>query len=142
MSRYFNDRIPLDIVLVLESCIITDEIRKSLFSILDDKDPNPNGYTCSSKEIIGRDFITTVRYFFDSSTLLRCVNATRIVLLPKIMTLTTMNDFRSIPCCNVMYKYIFKVIMNGLKGIFPVIIGPTQTAFVLGRKISNVILLT
>jgi len=142
VSRYFNDRIPLDIVLVLESCIITDEIKKSLFSIPDDKDPNLNGYTCSSKEIIGRDFITVVRFFFNSSTLPRCVNATRIVLLPKITTLITMNDFRSIPCCNVMYKCIFKVIMNRLKGIFPIIIGPTQTTFVIGRKISNVISLT
>jgi hypothetical protein len=28
-------------------------------------------------DIIGKDFITVVRYFFDSYTLPRCVNATR-----------------------------------------------------------------
>ncbi|KAJ6949596.1 hypothetical protein NC651_003548 [Populus alba x Populus x berolinensis] len=61
MSWYFNDKIPLDIVLVLESCIITDEIKESIFFILDDKDPNLNDYTRSLKEIIGRDFIVTVR---------------------------------------------------------------------------------
>ncbi|KAJ6965814.1 hypothetical protein NC652_003634 [Populus alba x Populus x berolinensis] len=61
VSQYFNDKIPLDIVLVLKSCIITDKIKESLFFIPDDKDPNPNGYTRSSKEIIGRDFIVIVR---------------------------------------------------------------------------------
>jgi hypothetical protein len=53
-----------------------------------------------------------------------------------------MNNFRLISSCNVMYKSISKVIVSRLKKIFLDVIGPTQTAFVPGRKISDVILLT
>jgi hypothetical protein len=45
-------------------------------------------------------------------------------LVPKIESLTTMNDFRPISCYNMMYKYIYKVIGSRLKGIFPDVIGP------------------
>jgi len=83
-----------------------------------------------------------VKCFFYSSTLLRCVNAIRIALALKVETPTTMNDFRTISCCNVMYKYISKVIMNRLNEIFLKIIGPTQNAFVLRRQIFDAILLT
>ena len=71
-----------------------------------------------------------------------CINATRIVLVPKVETLTTMDDFRHISCCNVMYKYISKVIVNRLKGIFSDVIRPAQIVFVPERQISNAILLT
>jgi hypothetical protein len=70
-----------------------------------------------------------VRYFFYFSTLLKCVNATKIFLVLKVETLTTMNNFRPISCCNMMYKCISKVIMNRSKGIFPEVIGLVQTIF-------------
>ena len=53
-----------------------------------------------------------------------------------------MNNFRPISSCNVMYKYISKVIVSRLKGIFLNVIGPPQTTFISGRKISDAILLT
>jgi hypothetical protein len=74
--------------------------------------------------------------------LLKCVNATKIFLVLKVETPTTMNDFRPISCCNMMYKCISKVIMNRSKGIFPEVIGLVQTIFFSGRQISDVILLT
>ena len=60
--------------------------------------------------------------FFYFPILLGCVNATKIVLVMKIETPTTMNDFKLISYCNIMYKYISKVIVNRLKGIFPEVI--------------------
>jgi hypothetical protein len=81
--------------------------------------------------------------FFYSSTLLRSVNATKIALVPKVETSTTINDFRPISyCCNVKYKCISKVIVNRLKRIFLEVIGSVQTVFVPGRKIFDSILLT
>jgi hypothetical protein len=55
-----------------------------------------------------------MKYFFEFSTFLRCVNATRIALVLKVENLVTMNDFKPISCCNVMYKCISKVIMSKL----------------------------
>jgi len=112
----------------LESCITIDEIKEALFFIQDVKTPSLDSYTSlffkKSWDISSRDCITVVRYFFDTNTLHRCVNAIRIALVPKIEVSTIMKDFRPISYYNVMYKYISKVIVSRLKGIFPNVIGP------------------
>lgn len=94
------------------------------------------------RDIVSKDFIAITRYFFPSYAIPRCINATRIVLVSKIENLVTINDFKPISCCNMMYKCIFKVIMSRLKRIFPNFICPAHTTFVPGRRISGVILLT
>jgi hypothetical protein len=94
---------------------------------------------CFSKRVGGS---LVMKYFFEFSTFLRCVNATRIALVPKVENLVTMNDFRPISCCNVMYKCITKVIMSKLQLILPYVIGPSQTAFMSKRHILYAILLT
>ena len=70
-----------------------------------------------------------MKYFFELFTLPRCVNATRIALVPKVENHVTMNDFRPISYCNVMYKCISKVIVSRLQLILPDVIRPSQTSF-------------
>jgi len=65
--------------------------------------------------IIGVDFIAVIQYFFDHYTLSKCINATRIALVPRIENPTYINDFRPISYCNVMHKCISKIIVNRLK---------------------------
>lgn len=105
---------------------------------MNDKAPGLDGYTFlflkRSSDIIGRDFIAAVRYLFDFSSLLRCVDVTRITLAPKIENFITMNDFRPISCCNVMYKCISKLIVNMLKIILLDFIGPIQFVFVHSKS--------
>ncbi|KAJ6889558.1 hypothetical protein NC652_030338 [Populus alba x Populus x berolinensis] len=122
------------------------EIKTTLFSIPDNKAPGPDGYnafffkTCWS--IIGDDFIAATRYFFTHNTLPRCVNATRVALVPKVENPASMNDFRPISCCNVLYKCISKIIVSRIKHALDEIIGTSQSAFLPGRNISDAILLT
>ena len=59
-----------------------------------------------------------------------------------LLLLLDVNDFRPISCCNVIYKYISKVIVSRLNGIFLDVIGVAQTTFVPSGKILNAILLT
>jgi hypothetical protein len=126
--------------------ITNEEIKSALFSIPDNKSPGPDGYNAlffkQSWNIIGNDFIAAVRYFFSHNLLPRCVNATRVALVPKVENPASMNDFRPISCCNVLYKCISKLIVVRLKAALEEVIGPSQSAFLLGRQISDAILLT
>jgi len=126
---------------------ITDEdIRAALFSIPDTKTPGPDGYNAlfykKSWDIIKADFIAAIRFFFSNNSLPRCVNATRVALVPKKEQPACMNDFRPISCCNVLYKCISKLLVIRLKAALIDVIGPSQSAFLPGRNISDAILLT
>jgi len=72
----------------------------------------------------------------------RCVNATRVALIPKIENPSCPNDYRPISCCNVLYKCISKLIVHRLKTALADVIAPSQTAFLPCRQISDAILLT
>jgi len=126
--------------------ITDDDIKAALFSISDSKAPGPDRYNAlfykKSWDIIKVDFIAAIRYFFSNNTLPRCVNATRVALVPKQELPTCLNDFRPIYCCNVLYKCISKLLVIRLKEALSDVIGPSQSAFIPGRNISDAILLT
>ncbi|XP_031248848.1 uncharacterized protein LOC116106632 [Pistacia vera] len=145
-SRYFSGRISPDMISPLTAPITDDQIRIALFSIPDDKASGSNGFISlffkRAWDIIGKDFRDAVRHFFATNEMPRCVNATRIALVPKVESPSRMTDFRPISCCNVLCKCISKVIVNRFKVVLPDIIGVSQSAFVSGRRISDYILLT
>nr|TKS17240.1 hypothetical protein D5086_0000020710 [Populus alba] len=126
--------------------ITNEDIKAALFSIPDNKSPGPDGYNAlffkKSWEIIKDDFTAAIRYFFNKNSLPRCVNATRVALVPKKEHPQCLNDYRPISCCTVLYKCIAKLIVVRLKTALTDVVGPSQTAFIPGRNISDAILLT
>jgi hypothetical protein len=68
------------------------------------------------------------------------INATFIALIPKVSPVTSVHDFQPISLCNVVYKLIFKALADRLKVVPPKVIFKYQSVFVLGRLITDNIL--
>ncbi|XP_021996267.1 uncharacterized protein LOC110893468 [Helianthus annuus] len=126
--------------------VTSEEVKLAMFSIGNDKAPGPDGYTAAfykhAWQIIGTDVSTAVIDFFGSGKLLRELNNTLIVLIPKKPTPSSVTDYRPIACCNVIYKCISKIIADRIKNFLNQVVSINQSAFVPGRRISDNILLT
>nr|GFA01220.1 hypothetical protein [Tanacetum cinerariifolium] len=95
-----------------------------------------------SWNVVGSEVCNAVKDFFKNGKILKEINATVISFVPKIDTPSKVFDFCPIACCNVIYKIIFKVISNRLKGVLGSLVDENQCAFIPSRQISDNILLS
>ncbi|XP_016461479.2 uncharacterized protein LOC107784810 [Nicotiana tabacum] len=91
---------------------------------------------------IGEEVTEVVLEFFDTQKLYQPINCTSITLVPKIKTPTSVKQYRPISCCSTLYKIISKMITSRLQGVMDSIIDKSQAAFVLGRLITDNIILS
>ena len=59
---------------------------------------------------MGNQFCQAVKEFFSSGSLLKQINHTTVVLIPKNAHASVVTDYRPISCCNVLYKVISKIL--------------------------------
>ena len=76
----------------------------------------------SSWEIVKWDIYKVVEDSRRSASILKALNATMITLIPKENEAKTLDWYRPIALCNVIYKIISKVIANRLKPLLPSLI--------------------
>ncbi|KAJ0800754.1 putative RNA-directed DNA polymerase [Helianthus annuus] len=126
--------------------VTREEVKQAMFSIGEDKAPGPDGYTSAffkhAWDVVGNEVTNVVLQFFENGKLLNQVNHTILALIPKKEVPDSVVDYRPISCCNVLYKCISKILTYRLKPCLGVLVSINQSAFVLGRKISDNILLT
>ena len=126
--------------------ITHEEIKKAMFSIDDSKAPGPDGFFSrffkAAWSIIGSDVSEAAVSFFSSGSLLQEINYTIIALVSKVPNPESMYDYRPISCCNTVFKCISKLIATRIKQCIPGIISPSQSTFVQGRSIADIVLIT
>lgn len=121
------------------------EIREALWSIKEDKCPGPDGFKSTffkrAWNIVGPDIIAAIKEYFSTGCMLKQANSTSITLVPKVPSPISLNDYRPISCCSVLYKIISKVLSSRLRCILNEIVHLNQSAFIPGRKIADNVLL-
>jgi hypothetical protein len=81
--------------------------------------------------------IKAVTSFLMSCKLLKEVNNTLIVLIPKVSNPTSFNQFRPISSCNVVYKTISKILVSRIRPLLHKMVSPCQYAFISGCWIAE-----
>ncbi|GLT58540.1 hypothetical protein SLA2020_314260 [Shorea laevis] len=118
------------------SLVSDDEIRSVVFQLGAFKAPGVDGFLgCFFQqhwELVGPDVCKAVRHFFEQGFMLREMNKTKIVLVPKTKNPEVISQFRPISLCNFSYKIIAKILANRLKGFLDDLISPFQSAFIPG----------
>ncbi|KAK2652935.1 hypothetical protein Ddye_012791 [Dipteronia dyeriana] len=145
LSNIIDNVISNDHADSMDRDVTNDEIREVCFSLHPNKAPGPDGFNAHffkiTWDIVSEDVINANQEFFRSGYLLKELNTTILVLVPKIPNPFTMKDFRPISFCNTLYKIIAKIIANRIEPCLPDIISPSQSTFVAGRSIGDNILL-
>ncbi|KAL1223486.1 hypothetical protein V5N11_003543 [Cardamine amara subsp. amara] len=142
-----------DIPMLVMSCmnealtrdITEEEVKKALFSLNPGKAPGPDGMTALFFQrfwpTIGPDLVKLVKTFFRTEIFDGKINETNICLIPKEDRPREMSRFRPISLCNVSYKVISKILSLRLKSFFSELIFEIQPAFMVGRLITDNILI-
>ncbi|KAA3461119.1 reverse transcriptase [Gossypium australe] len=119
----------------LQKEVTNEEIKTTLFDMAPLKAPKSDGYHAfffqnQWDNIGGAECAWTQN-----------LNNTLIVLIPKIAQPEKISQFRPISLYNVLYKLVMKVIANRFKIVFPKIISQEQAGFIVGRNITNNIII-
>ena len=130
---------------LLDQPVSNDEIKEALFTMVVLKHKVSMGFMHffyqNQWSVVGSSLCLMVRGIFGGEELSHKINSTGIVLILKVDHPESLSQFRPISLCNVRYKIITKVVANRLKIIMPKLIGPMQSSFVLGRHITDNIII-
>ena len=83
-----------------------------------------------------------VNDYIITSNLLKELNQTFILLIPKKEDPRHLEDFRPISLCKKIYKVLTKIMDNYIKPLLDNFIGPNHNDFFLGQQILDVIITT
>ena len=104
-----------------------------------DKALGPNGFTIafwqSSWEVVKNDVMRMFKEFHDSGKLVKSLNNSFIVMIPKKGGAKDLKDFRPISPMGSIYKLLAKVLANRLKRVMGKLVNRAHNAFVECRQI-------
>jgi hypothetical protein len=120
------------------------EVEKALSAMKPNKSPGPNCFTAGFYQrhwpLVNEDICYAVLDFLNGGDMPVVVNNTILILIPKVKNPHDLTQFRPIALYNVLYKIGSKVITNRLRDFLNDIISEEQSTFVLGRLITDNVL--
>lgn len=136
-SSLFSSTNPLDFHHIFHD--FQPRVKDAVFSINPSKAPGADGMSSlffqQFWDIVGEQVTAEICNFFRTGVLPSEWNYTQLCLIPKKVNSSLMSDLRPISLCSVLYKVIAKILSQRLKPILPLIVSPTQSAFVSERLI-------
>jgi hypothetical protein len=115
------------------------EVRDASFQVEHNKASGPDGFPAEFYQVfwslIKNDLMAMFRDFHNGSLPMYCINFGAITLLPKAQEVTKIQQYRPICMLNVSFQIFTKVIANRLVLVASKVIGPSLSAFLLGRNI-------
>jgi hypothetical protein len=130
---------------LLDRPFLAEEVERALFQMSPSKAPDPDGFTAGFFQkhwALVKDSITEVVLgFLNGGVMSEEVNKTVLVLIPKVANPHELTQFQPISLCNVLYKICSKIMANRLRLVLDDIIAEEQSTFVLGRLITNNVLI-
>jgi len=126
---------------ILQTPLEDIEIDRAMFSFGPYKAPGSDGLHPFFYQKFWPDVSSKVRQFchdiFESNVIPHSLNQTYICLVPKVRHAQSVHQFRPSSLRNTTYKLITKILVNRLKPIISLIIGPTQTSFQQGKRVAD-----
>jgi hypothetical protein len=142
MDESRTDDIPQ--VSALENNLLTalyteEEVMKAIFQMEHNKAPGLDGFPAEFYqtfwEVIKPDLLELFSSWHAGQLELFCLNFGEIILLPNIIEVERIQQYRSICLLNVSFKIFTKVATIRLNSVADHVIRPSQTAFMQGRNI-------
>jgi hypothetical protein len=90
-------------------------------------------------ELVGEDLLGMVEESRRRGEVIKALNSTFLVLIPKVNKPLNFGDFRPISLCNLCYKVIAKILANRIKPILSRSLSGEQLGFLQGRQIMDAI---
>ncbi|GKV16979.1 hypothetical protein SLEP1_g27539 [Rubroshorea leprosula] len=118
-----------------------DEIKVAVGECNSSKAPGPDGFNFrfvkSEWDVIKDDVVRFLQEFQANGKLVRGLNASFIVLVPKVENPVRIEEYRPISLIGVIYKILAKLLANRLKKVLENVIGEQQMAFLKGRQLMD-----
>lgn len=121
------------------------EVKSAAFQLGALKAPGPDEmsgiFYQHCRDIVGNDLVDAVISFLENGRMLKELNHTNIVLIPKVHHPESIEQFQPIGLCTFHYKVIAKIITNRMKHIMGHLVDDSQSAFIPGRlKTDNILI--
>ncbi|GLU23278.1 hypothetical protein SLE2022_393000 [Rubroshorea leprosula] len=130
---------------MVERAVSAEEVKQAVWECGGDKSPGLDGFNFHLIRacwiVIEKDVVEFVQEFSRNRKLVRGLNSSFIVLIPKKSNPVDLKDYRPISLINSLYKIISKVLANKIKKVLPKVISGTQSTFLGGRQITDGVLI-